>query len=171
VRPQESRQSSARVGVVWQTGNPANALLWRETEAAGPALGVEVISLPLSPEAALDGAFELAVRERVGALIVLGNRAFGAPAAALGVELQLPTMVELAEVVHAGGLMAYGPGIRELYRRVAYYVDRILKGTKPADLPVEQPREFDFVVNLKTAQALGLTFPNDILLQVTEVVQ
>ena len=71
----------------------------------------------------------------------------------------------------AGGLMSYGPNISALYRRAAYYVDRILKGAKPADLPVEQPMTFEFVVNLKTAQALGITFPNEIMLQVTEVIR
>jgi len=71
----------------------------------------------------------------------------------------------------AGGLMAYGPSHEALHRRAAYYVDRILKGTNPADLPVEQPREFDFVINLQTAQALGLTIPQHVLLQATEVIQ
>jgi putative tryptophan/tyrosine transport system substrate-binding protein len=73
--------------------------------------------------------------------------------------------------VESGGLVGYWFDIRRLYRRAAYYVDRILKGAKPADLPIEQPMTFDFVVNLKTAQALGITFPNEIMLQVTEVVQ
>ena len=76
-----------------------------------------------------------------------------------------------ADSVHAGGLMAYAPDIAASYRRAAYYVDRILKGAKPADLPVEQPMTFDFVVNLKTARELGITFPNEIMLQVTEVIQ
>jgi putative tryptophan/tyrosine transport system substrate-binding protein len=74
-------------------------------------------------------------------------------------------------LAEAGGLMSYGPNFNEQYRRAAYYVDRILKGTGPADLPIEQPREFDFVINLKTAQALGLTLPPHVLLQATEVIQ
>ena len=84
---------------------------------------------------------------------------------------RLPAMYGARTWAVAGGLMSYGPNIAEQFRRGAYYVDRILKGTKPADLPVEQPMRFDFVVNLKTAQALGITFPNEIMLQVTEVIQ
>ena len=74
------------------------------------------------------------------------------------------------DFVDVGGLMAYGPSHPALFHRAAYYVDRILKGTNPADLPIEEPREFDFVVNLKTARDLGITFPNEIMLQVTEVI-
>jgi len=75
------------------------------------------------------------------------------------------------EIVAAGGLMSYGPSLRDSYRRAAAYVDKILKGASPADLPVQQPKEFDFAINLKTAQALGLTIPQEVLLQATEVIQ
>jgi putative ABC transport system substrate-binding protein len=84
---------------------------------------------------------------------------------------RMPSMAFQREFPDAGGLMSYGASIPALYRRAAYYVDKILKGTNPADLPVEQPMRFDFVVNLKTAQALGITFPHEIQLQVTEVIQ
>ena len=84
---------------------------------------------------------------------------------------RLPSVFGVREHVEAGGLMSYGQDLGELYRRAATYVDRILKGAKPTDLPVEQPMTFDFVVNLHTAQALGITFPNEIMLQVTEVIQ
>ena len=84
---------------------------------------------------------------------------------------RLPVISQFREFVEAGGLMSYGPNNDEMFRRAAYYVDRILRGTSPADLPVEQPMTFDFVVNMKTAQALGLTFPNEIMLQVTDVLR
>jgi putative tryptophan/tyrosine transport system substrate-binding protein len=84
---------------------------------------------------------------------------------------RLPAMYTSQDFVEAGGLLAYAASRVAVYRRAAYYVDRILKGAKPADLPVEQPMTFDFVVNLKTAAALGITFPNEIMLQVTEVIQ
>ena len=84
---------------------------------------------------------------------------------------RLPAMYERREFVEEGGLMTYSVSFPNLFRRAAYYVDRILKGTKPADLPVEQPMTFDLVVNMKTAQALGITFPQEIMVQVTEVIQ
>jgi putative tryptophan/tyrosine transport system substrate-binding protein len=84
---------------------------------------------------------------------------------------RLPGMYPDREIVDKGGLMNYGPNRAAQFRRAAYYVDRILKGTKPADLPVEEPREFDFVINLRTAQSLGLTIPHHVLLQATEVIQ
>src|SRR5207237_10108581 len=84
---------------------------------------------------------------------------------------RIPSMAFQREFPDAGGLMSYGASIPALYRRAAYYVDKILKGTNPADLPVEQPMTFEFVVNMKTARALGITFPNEIMLQVTEVIQ
>src|SRR5207248_6720716 len=91
--------------------------------------------------------------------------------AELGLRYRLPTMFAFRENVQAGGLLAYGPSFANAYRRAAAYVDKILKGARPADLPVEQPREFDFIINLKTAHALGLTIPPHVLLQATEVIQ
>jgi len=90
---------------------------------------------------------------------------------ALAAAARLPALYPYREQVDAGGLMSYGVNLRESWRRAATFVDKILKGAKPADLPVEQPREFDFVINLKTAQALGLTIPPHVLLQATEVIQ
>jgi putative tryptophan/tyrosine transport system substrate-binding protein len=86
-------------------------------------------------------------------------------------QARLPAMYEIRDWTEAGGLMSYGPSFVAMHRRAAYYVDRILKGAQPADLPVEQPREFEFVINLKTAHALGLTIPHHVLLQATEVIQ
>src|SRR5262249_17224957 len=113
---------------------------------------------------------------RVDALIVLSDGIFSATATPQFAELlgqsRVPTMHFAREDVLGGGaLMSYGPNLASLYRRAAYYVDRILKGAKPADLPVEQPTRFDFVINLKTARALGLTIPQHVLLQATEVIQ
>ncbi|HZO25160.1 MAG TPA: ABC transporter substrate binding protein [Chloroflexota bacterium] len=96
---------------------------------------------------------------------------FQKPTIALATEHRLPTIAEVRSFAHQGGLLAFGPNIPDLYRRGAFYVDRILKGAKPADLPVEQPTKFDFVINLQTAQALGLTISQSLLQQSTEVIQ
>ena len=148
-----------RVGFVWPAGNPAYALLWHETQAVAPSLGVQLISLEFTAEGSVDSAFEAAVREQVEALIVLGGPHIGERAAARAADLRLPVLTEQTSGTRAGGLLAYGPNRPDLHRRAAYYVDRILRGANPADLPVEQPREFEFVINLKTAQALGLAIP------------
>jgi putative tryptophan/tyrosine transport system substrate-binding protein len=167
----EAVPGTARVGVIWASNNPANLLLWRETEAAAPALGVEVISFEIPAEESMDGGVEAAVRERVDALIILGSLQIGIRAAALATDARLPVMVELTPAARTGGLMAYGPRLTDSFRRAAVYVDKILKGASPTELPIEQPMTFDFVINLKTAQALGLTIPPHVLLQATEVIQ
>jgi putative tryptophan/tyrosine transport system substrate-binding protein len=168
----ETVPSAARVGVVWPSWNPANALAWREIQAAAPALAVQLILLELRAADELHGVFEAAVQQQVDGLIVLGGAlAIGVPAAALAAERRLPTMYPNTASVYAGGLMSYTPSVPVQLRRAAAYVDKILKGAKPADLPVEQPREFEFVINLKTAQTLGLTIPQHVLLQATEIIQ
>src|SRR5439155_3326640 len=124
--------------------------------------------------AELDRVFEAASRDAVDALIVLTTPITLANAArvvTLAAKHRLPAMYDQREYVDVGGLMVYAQSFVDSHRRAAYYVDRILKGAKPADLPVEQPMTFEFVVNLKTAQALGITFPNEIMLQVTDVIQ
>jgi putative ABC transport system substrate-binding protein len=128
------------------------------------ARGVEDLVLALEP----------AVREHVDGLYMAGGPLIGANQARiaeLAIRSRLPSMWEQSEAVERGGLMGYGPSRPKLWRRAAYYVDRILQGTKPSDLPIEEPREFDFIINLKTAQALGLTIPHHLLLQATEVIQ
>jgi putative tryptophan/tyrosine transport system substrate-binding protein len=162
----------ARLAVLLATDNPVSAAYVREAEPAAQALGLQLQFHPLRSPDDVTRAFQAAIGE--------GAEAAMAPqvtewlysevvdAAALH---RLPVMYSETRPVLAGGLMAYGLDLRGNNRRAAYYVSRLLKGTKPADLPVEQPMTFDFVVNLKTAQALGIAFPNEILLQVTEVIQ
>jgi putative ABC transport system substrate-binding protein len=171
----ETVPSLGRVAVLWNPTNPATALEWATAQDAGRALGLELLPVTVHSPDDFVSAFEAASRERPDALLTLTDGQFAVSNAPqivqLVVQSRLPTMYYSRDGVEAGMLMAYGPNFDSLYRRAAYYVDRILKGTSPADLPVEQPREIDFVINLKTAQALGLTIPQHVLLQATEVIQ
>jgi putative ABC transport system substrate-binding protein len=165
----------ARVAALWNATNPANVLEWHSLQEAGRSLGVDLLSVAVERRDDLAGALERMMHARVDALVVLSDEIFSVASTPQWAELvgqsRVPTMTVTREGVRGGALMSYGPNLASLYRRAAYYVDRILKGAKPADLPVEQPREFDFVVNLKTAQALGLTIPQHVLLQATELIQ
>jgi putative ABC transport system substrate-binding protein len=146
----------------------------RPIEDAARLLGVELQTPAIRGPDDFESAFEAATRERADAVLMGAGSAVvteGMRIVGLAAKHRLPTMYLRKDFVAAGGLIAYGVHLPDQFRRAAYYVDRILKGAKPADLPVEQPMRFDFVVNLKTAQALGLTFPNEIMLQVTEVIQ
>jgi putative tryptophan/tyrosine transport system substrate-binding protein len=170
----EASPGVSRVGVLWNAGNSARVAEWEETEAAAHALSVQVHSLEVRGPSDFDNAFQAAVRARVDALVTFHD-SLTATHSAQVVEFaainRLPAMYGTRAWTDRGGLMAYGANAPSMYRRAAVYVDKILRGTRPADLPIEQPMRFDFVVNMKTAQALGITFPNEIMLQVTEVVQ
>jgi putative tryptophan/tyrosine transport system substrate-binding protein len=164
----------SRVGTFWNPSLPPHLPEFDETEIAAAALGLQLQSLEVRSPADFAPAFAATLAERAQALLVFtgGLNSGQAPRITeFALQHHLPTMYALREHADAGGLMAYGPSYLAMHRRAAYYVDRILKGTSPADLPVEQPREFDFVVNLRTAQALGLTIPQHVLLQATEVLQ
>src|SRR5262249_54931202 len=144
------------------------------TEMAAATLGVKLQLFEVGSPDDLEQAFEAATQEGAEAVVVLaGGVTFShlALIANLAAARQLPTVTEHSAFARVGGLMAYGQDLPSQWRRAAYFVDRILKGAKPADLPVEQPMTFDFVVNMKTARELGITFPNEIMLQVTEVIQ
>jgi putative ABC transport system substrate-binding protein len=165
----------SRVAVLWNADNPAKALELKETRATARLIGTTIQSIPLrGRDPAWPGAF-LAMRgERVQAAIVLGDAfTFGhrGEIAALAEANRLPTMWEVNIFMDAGGLMSYGPVVVDHYRRAAAYVDRILKGVRPADLPVEQPTKFELVINLKTAKTLGLAIPQSVLQRADEVIQ
>jgi putative tryptophan/tyrosine transport system substrate-binding protein len=164
----------ARVGFLWNPAIPDRAYELSETEAAAHALALRVHPLEWRTPEELEVAFDAAATGRLDGLLLQNNFLISsnhARIAELAARNSLPTMSGVPEFAAAGGLIGYGPNLYEMYRRAAYYVDRILKGAKPSDLPVEQPMRFDFVVNLKTAEALGITFPHEIMLQVTEVIQ
>jgi putative ABC transport system substrate-binding protein len=146
----------------------------RQGREAALVLGVTLLTPTIRRAADLPAAFELAVVEHAEALLVTGAPFLVAERGRIvefATAARLPSMFQEREFVTAGGLLAYGPNRLALYRRAAVYVDKILKGASPADLPVEQPTEFEFVINLTTAQALGLTIPPSLLQQATEIIQ
>jgi putative ABC transport system substrate-binding protein len=146
----------------------------KELRVAGDALGVTLQLFEVRDSNEFARAFAVMAREQLGGLIVLPDPLTLRHRASI-VELsnkgQLPAMFGFAEYARAGGLMAYGPSVPDLFRRAATYVDRILKGAKPADLPIEQPTKFELVINLKTAKALGLTIPQSLLLRADQVIE
>jgi putative ABC transport system substrate-binding protein len=145
-----------------------------ETEAAGRLLGIEVRSHLVGSANDLPQAFAAMAQARCQALMVKNNSSTYEHRSAISEasrRLRIPDMYEARELVTAGGLVSYGPNVTELYREAAGYVDRIFKGAKPADLPVQQPTKFDLVFNLKTAKAIGLAIPQSLLLRADEVIQ
>src|SRR5215831_13715851 len=154
---------ASRVGIIWNPTNPILGANLREMVAVAPGLGLQLSSQPVRSAADIDAAFAALARARVAALIVQTDPLVVSRAAQvlrLAAAHRVPTIYGLREFVDAGGLMSYGPNFADLWRRAATYVDKILKGAKPADLPVEQPTKFELVINLKTAKALGLTVPS-----------
>jgi len=164
----------ARVAVLWNAANPYPAIVFKETQAAGRTLGIEVQSLEVRGPDDFDSAFEAARKQRPDALITVEDPltfTYQKRIADFAVADQLPSLHGLRGDVVAGGLMSYGANIADLFRRAAGYVDKILKGAKPADLPVEQPTRFELVINLKTARALGLAIPPTLLARADEVIE
>ena len=164
----------ARVAVVWDPATPSHRPGLNAVEVAGRALGLGLQSLAVRNATEFDSAFSAIVQKRAGAVLVLSTPLFMGEArqlAELAMKHKLPTMFAPREHAEAGGLMSYGPDRADLFRRAATYVDKILKGTRPADLPVQQATKFELVINLKTAKALGLTIPHSVLLRATEVIQ
>jgi putative tryptophan/tyrosine transport system substrate-binding protein len=165
----------ATVAYLWDPTIPGGPVNWRETQTAAPVLGLRVLSVEMSSDAPdFEGAIEAALQRGAQALAMMAgvvNQQFREQIVAQAARHRLPAVYPTRSFVEVGGLMAYATSQLAGYYRAAYYVDRILKGAKPADLPVEQPREFEFVINLRTAQVLGLTIPHHILLQATEVIQ
>jgi putative tryptophan/tyrosine transport system substrate-binding protein len=170
----EALPSVTRVGVLWQARHLSKARQLQQIQDAAAALGLQVESLAVSEPHELASAVQAGIQAKVNALFTLQSDLTAAHRGRiieLVAQAGLPAMYEVRDWTEAGGLMSYGPSFPAMHRRAAYYVDKIVKGMAPADLPVERPREFEFVVNLKTARELGITFPNEILLQVTEVIQ
>lgn len=166
--------NTARVAVIWNAGDQAMTLRTREIEKAAGALRVNIQALGVREPEDFDRAFAAMMRERPDALLLVTdsltniNRKRVLDFAA---EQRMPAIYERSQYVRDGGLISYGPIVDDTFRRVAVYVDRIVKGAKPAEMPVEQPTRFEMVVNVQTAKALGLTIPQALLLRADEVIQ
>jgi putative ABC transport system substrate-binding protein len=167
----------SRVSVLWQPGSQGGRTekdMLKGAEVAGRGLGVPLQFVEARGPADFDRAFSDMTRAHAGALTVLGSAMFfneRRRLVALAAKHRLPAMYGLREYVDAGGLMSYGPNVADLFRRAATYVDRILKGAKPGDMPVEQPTKFELVINLKTAKVFGLTIPPSVLGRADEVIR
>ena len=154
--------------------NPASAAQLREAEAAARALGVQPQTLEAWNPQEIEGAFAAMIRERAGALLILPDAIFQTQRrqiAELAAKRRLPSIMGGTAYPDAGGLMAYSANIVDSEQRAATYVDKILKGAKAADLPVEQPTRFELVINMKTAKALGLTIPQSLLQRADQVIE
>jgi putative tryptophan/tyrosine transport system substrate-binding protein len=164
----------SRMAVFWNPADPAKALELREIQATGQALGVQLQLLEVRGPEDFESAFAAMARDRAEALIILGDPltlSHRMRIVDLAAKSRLPGIYDVQEFVEAGGLMAYGPSLPDLFRRAAAYVDKILKGAKPGTLPVEQPMKFELIINLKTAKALGLTIPQSVLFLADRVIQ
>jgi putative tryptophan/tyrosine transport system substrate-binding protein len=164
----------SRVAVLQNPSNQGHAPMLRQAEGAARALGVQLQVLKARTPSEIEAAFAAMSSQRAGGVLVLRDAVFRtlrAQIVALAAKNRLPAVYGLREEAEAGGLMAYGASVPQLFRRAATYVDKILKGAKPADLPVEQPTKFELVINLKTAKALGLTIPPSLLGQADQVIQ
>jgi putative ABC transport system substrate-binding protein len=163
--------AAAPIAVLW---DPASVLNWQAAEAAARERGWKVLPLKIRDAGEIDGAFKAATDVRAGAVLVFASGLLFTRArrvAELAASGRLPAMYEFRQYVDAGGLISYSADLNDIWRRAAVYVDKILRGARPADLPVEQPSKFELVINFKTANALGLTIPQAMLLRADEVIR
>jgi len=163
-----------RMAILSNAANPIQPLAIRDVNVAARSLGVQLQLLEVRGPNEFDSAFAAMAKERVGALLVVADSMFvfhRTQLADLAARSRLPAAYGWREHVEAGGLMSYGPSLRDLFQRAATYVDKIIKGAKPADLPVQQPTKFELVINLKTAKALGLTIPQSVQVRADQVIE
>jgi len=162
------------MGILVDVNNPSNMLQRREVEAAAGKLGVSITAVDVCPVDEIGAAIQTLVRARASIAVVLASALFvneRRQIAAFALASRLPTVFNFREHVEDGGLMSYGIELRQNYRRSAYFVDRILKGEKPGNLPVEFPTKVELVINVTTAKAIGLTIPPTLLARVHEVIE
>jgi putative tryptophan/tyrosine transport system substrate-binding protein len=165
---------ASRFGIIWNPENPSSITGFKETQVAAQSLGVQLQSLEVRGPNDFESAFQVAKKGQAGALTVVSDSVMFAHRAQmleLAAKQRLPTMHTQSLWVQDGGMISYGTYFPDLYRRAATYVDKILKGAKPAELPVEQPTKFELVINLKTAKKIGLTIPQSVLYRADKVIK
>jgi putative ABC transport system substrate-binding protein len=164
----------SRVGFLWSSSYPYADIVLKETEAVARVLKIDIQSLEVKGPSDFEGAFQAATKKRAGALMVTAGGVFGfhrRRIVALAEKHRLPATYDNSQSVEAGGLMSYTADRKEQFRRAAEYVDKILKGAKPADLPVERPTKFELLINLKAAKQIGLTVPPNVLARADRVIK
>jgi putative ABC transport system substrate-binding protein len=164
----------SRVAVLWNPQNVGSPLAWKEIQLPARQLGIQLHSLEVRSPNDFDQAFEDATTARAGGLFIMPDPVITPNLkriAGLAAKSRLPSIFHVSEFADAGGLVTYGPDRADLFRRAATFVDKILKGAKPSNLPIEQPTRFELVINLKTAKALGLTIPQTLLQRADQVIQ
>ena len=170
----ETVPSAGRIAFLWNSATPPGALQLKELQAAAPAVGVTLLSYGVKQPDDFNDAFADMAKKRLAAVIVHGNPLISNQRKQIFefmLKNRLPAIYSHAQWVGAGGLMSYGAYFPDLFRRAAIFVDKILKGAKPADMPVEQPTKFDFVINIKTAKQIGLTIPPNVLARADRVIR
>lgn len=170
----ETAPKISRVALLWNRRDVTSLQTWGESQQPARALGLELHSMEVDSPDKFTGVFKKAIRARIAALVVTGSPLFNShlkEIADLAIKNRLPAMGTREDFADGGGLMSYGPDRADAYRHAAVYVDKILKGAKPADLPVEQPTEFELVINYKTANALGLTIPALVAMRAQRVIK
>jgi putative ABC transport system substrate-binding protein len=164
----------SRVAVLWNPQDQMSTISWNELSSPARSLGVQLHSSEVRNAGDFEKAFEDATRSRAGALAIMPAPVFVTNLkriADLAAKSRLPSIFHVTEFVDVGGMLAYGPNRSDLFRRAATYVDKILKGTKPQDLPVEQAMKFELVINLKTAKQIGVTIPPNVLARADKVIR
>src|SRR5262245_26972805 len=164
----------SRVAVLWSPALAGNVRNFKETEVAGQSLGLKLLSLQLRTASDLDNALQSAIKHRADALIIIRGPAYtstGERIVDFAAKNRLSTMFPERSFVESGGLMSYAPNIADNFRRAATYVDKILKGAKPSELPVQRPMKFEFIINLKTANQIGLIIPPNVLARADKVIK
>src|SRR5215831_10492976 len=170
----EAAPAIASVAVLWNAADRAMNLRYREVETAAKGMQIGIRSIEVREPEDFDAAFAAISGDRPDAMFVVSDALTGLNRKGIiefAVQTQLPAVYEYRELVDDGVLMSYGPNLRELFARSAYYIDKILKGAKPAELPMEQPTKFELIINIKTAKALGLTVPSALLARADEVIE